>query len=36
VVNRHDKLEETARVIWAILTATRARTDYKRVEIEDC
>jgi len=36
VVNRHDKLEETARVIWAILTATRARTDYERVEIEDC
>ncbi len=36
VVNRHDKLEETARVLWAILTATRARTDYKRVEIEDC
>ena len=36
VVNRHDRLEETARVLWAILTATRARTDYKRVEIEDC
>ena len=36
VVNRHDKLEETARVLWAILTATRARTDYKRVEIDDC
>ncbi len=36
VVNRHDKLEETARVLWAILTATRARTDYKRVELEDC
>lgn len=36
VVNRQDKLEETARVLWAILTATRARTDYKRVEIEDC
>ena len=36
VVNRHDKLEETARVLWAILTATRARTDYKRVVIEDC
>ncbi len=36
VVNRHDKLEETARVLWAILTATRARTDYKRVELDDC
>ena len=36
VVNRHDRLEETARVLWAILTATRARTDYKRVELEDC
>jgi guanylate kinase len=35
VVNRHDKLEETARVLWAILTATRARTDYKRVELND-
>ena len=34
VVNRHDKLEETARVLWAILTATRARTDYKRVELD--
>ncbi len=33
VVNRHDRLEETARVLWAILTATRARTDYKRVEV---
>ncbi len=36
VVNRHDMLEETARVLWAILTATRARTDYQRVEIQDC
>jgi len=36
VVNRHDRLEETARVLWAILTATRARTDYKRVELDDC
>ncbi len=35
VVNRHDRLEETARVLWAILTATRARTDYKRVELAD-
>jgi guanylate kinase len=35
VVNRHDKLEETARVLWAILTATRARTDYKRVELNN-
>ncbi len=35
VVNRHEKLEETARVLWAILTATRARTDYKRVVIEE-
>jgi len=35
VVNRQDKLEETARVLWAILTATRARTDYKRVRIEE-
>ena len=35
VVNRHDKLEATARVLWAILTATRARTDYKRVQLED-
>ena len=33
VVNQQDKLQETARVLWAILTATRARTDYKRVEI---
>ncbi len=36
VVNRRDMLEETARVLWAILTATRARTDYQRVEIQDC
>jgi guanylate kinase len=35
VVNRHDKLEETARVLWAILTAIRARTDYNRVTIQD-
>jgi len=35
VVNRHDKIEETARVLWAILTATRARTDYKRVVLDD-
>jgi guanylate kinase len=35
VVNRHDRLEETARVLWAILTATRARTDYKRVELDN-
>ncbi|RME85705.1 MAG: guanylate kinase [Caldilineae bacterium] len=33
VVNRHDQLERTARELWAILTAERARTDYKRVEI---
>lgn len=36
VINRHDKLEQTARILWAILTATKARTDYKRVEIADC
>jgi guanylate kinase len=33
VVNQHDCIEETAQTLWAILTATRARTDYRRVEI---
>lgn len=33
VVNQHDCIEETAKTLWAILTATRARTDYRRVEI---
>jgi guanylate kinase len=33
IVNRHDCLEETARQLWAIITAERARTDYKKVEL---
>ncbi|NOZ72630.1 MAG: guanylate kinase [Chloroflexi bacterium] len=33
VINRHDKLEETAKVLWAIMTAEKARTDYRRVEL---
>lgn len=33
VINRHDKLEETAKVLWAIMTAEKARTDYHRVEL---
>ena len=33
VVNHHDCIEETARILWAILTATRARTDYTLVRI---
>ena len=33
IVNRHDRLHETARTLWAIITAERARTDYKKVEL---
>ena len=33
IVNRHDRLEETARTLWAIITAERARTDYKKVDL---
>lgn len=33
VVNRSDRIGETARTLWAILEATRARTDYHRLEI---
>lgn len=33
VVNRSDRIEETARTLWAILEATRARTDYRPLEI---
>ena len=33
VINRHERIEETARTLWAILTASRCRTDYKRVEL---
>jgi len=33
IVNRQDRLEETARQLWAIITAERARTDYKKVEL---
>ncbi len=33
VINHHDCIDETARTLWAILTATRARTNYQRVEI---
>lgn len=33
VVNRHEKLEETARILESIIIAQRARTDYTRVRI---
>ena len=33
VVNHHERIEETARLLWAILAATRARIDYRPVEI---
>ncbi len=33
VVNRHDRLQDTARELWAIITAERSRTDYQRVDI---
>ncbi len=33
VVNQHDRIEETARTLWAILMATRVRTDYERVQV---
>ena len=33
VINRHERLEETARILHAIMTAHRHRTDYKRVEL---
>ena len=33
IVNRHDRLEETARTLRAIVTAERARTDYKQVKL---
>jgi guanylate kinase len=33
IVNRQDRLEETARQLWAIITAERARTDYKKVDL---
>ena len=35
VVNRHDLLSETARILRAIMMAERARTDYRRVELND-
>ncbi|MCO6453422.1 MAG: guanylate kinase [Caldilineales bacterium] len=34
VVNHHDSLEKTAKVLWAILEAARARTDFRRVIIQ--
>ncbi len=33
VVNRSARIEEAARTLWAILEATRARTDYRPLEI---
>ncbi len=33
IVNRQDHLDETARTLWAIITAERARTDYKKVDL---
>lgn len=33
VINHHERLEETAKIIWAIITAEKARTDYRRVEL---
>ncbi len=33
VVNRHEKLQQTAKILWAIMTAEKARTDYKRVQV---
>jgi guanylate kinase len=33
IVNRQDHLEETARQLWAIITAERARTNYKKVKL---
>lgn len=33
VVNRQDRIEETARILWAILTATRVSTRYRRVVV---
>ena len=33
VVNRHQQLEYTARILWAILEAERARTDYEPLRL---
>lgn len=34
IINRHEQLQETAKVLWAIMTAEKSRTDYQCVQLK--